>query len=204
MWRKGGLLEEGITRPCKARSEDRLLPRITIGFLHWVWVCCQRRGGGWLRTIYIGHFVASHSPTLRDLSNPSLTQLRWRCFDLINQSSNQSTSRDSSTILCLSIKYHILDSNGVLYCWFWSEWSINSPKSKMLVFNFVPRGFEWYLNGGALCAVIWGPSRDLAIWCSSLLHCSGNFFVGPGSVGQGKSGAWSKENTFAYCALVGL
>ena len=42
------------------------------------------------------------------------------------------------TIFFLSLKSHILDTNGVWYSWFWSEGSVNSPNSKKIV----PRGFD--------------------------------------------------------------
>ena len=42
----------------------------------------------------------------------------------------------------LSPKSHILDSNGVWYSSFWSEGPKNHRNLKILVSNFVPRGFE--------------------------------------------------------------
>ena len=42
---------------------------------------------------------------------------------------------------------HILDSNGVWYCSFLSEGSINPLKLKMLVLKFVPRDLEWQRSG---------------------------------------------------------
>merc|ERR1712012_1414396 len=42
----------------------------------------------------------------------------------------------------LSPKSHILDSNGVWYSSFWSEGPKNHRDLKILVSNFVPRGFE--------------------------------------------------------------
>ena len=78
--------------------------------------------------------------------------------------------RDSSTIcLFLSIKSHILNSNGVRYSLFWSEGSINPLNIKILVPDFVPRYLEWRgtwdlewrcggtSNGGTQCVAIQGP-----------------------------------------------
>ena len=43
----------------------------------------------------------------------------------------------------LSIKPHILDSNGVWYCSFWLERSLNPLNLKILVLDFVPRDLKW-------------------------------------------------------------
>ena len=43
----------------------------------------------------------------------------------------------------LSLKSRILDSNGVWYCSFWSEGSINPLNLNILVQKFVPRDPEW-------------------------------------------------------------
>ena len=64
------------------------------------------------------------------------------------------TSRDSPTICCLSLKFHILDGNGVRYC---SSWSINLLSMNILVLDFVPRDLEWQRNLGPQIAA----RRDL-------------------------------------------
>ena len=85
------------------------------------------------------------------------------------------TSRDSPTKFCLSLKFHILDGNGVWYC---SFWSINLLSMKILVLepgtsngsatwdlesrrggtsNIGRRDLEWQRS----FAVIQGPSAVL-------------------------------------------
>ena len=48
--------------------------------------------------------------------------------------------------LCLTIKSHILGSNGVWYCSFWSEGSINPQNLKIFVPDFVPGDKIWDQN----------------------------------------------------------
>ena len=50
--------------------------------------------------------------------------------------------KGSSTKNFLSAKSHILGSNGVWYSSFWSEGPKNHRNLKIVVSNFVPRGFE--------------------------------------------------------------
>ena len=58
--------------------------------------------------------------------------------------------RDRPTICFLSIKSHILDSNGVWYCSFWSEGSMNPLNMNIWVLDFVPRDLArprtWYIK----------------------------------------------------------
>ena len=91
------------------------------------------------------------------------------------------TSRDSPTKFCLSLKFHILDGNGVWYCSFWSinllsmnilvlepgtsngsaTWDLESRTS-----NISRRDLEWQRS----FAVIQGPSAVLleVPWCAAI------------------------------------
>ena len=123
-YESGTLSKETYLESCRMRVSDgennqwKMGEEIKLKRAPPSWICCKRLTKWWK--------VKKYKAT-DDQKSSDKTDLE----DLLK-----------GILYCLLLKSHILDSNVVWYSSFWSEGPKNHRNLKILVLNFVPRGFE--------------------------------------------------------------